>query len=286
MTDRIRPFFKDYEPELDKKVLAAMMKIIKEQVPAKYLPDIYPEIDKKYRGDYARYADDLFAETAVLSEEKIAGLLREPKKYDKYMKKDPSARLSLSVLMAIMDIAQSVSDTEYEIIKGKRLYFAGLREMYPDSTFYSDANFTMRVSYGSIGGYRPYDAAWYDYCTTENGLLEKEDSSGYEFRLQPEIIRLIRERDFGNYANENGTLQLCFLSDNDITGGNSGSPVFDKNGRVIGLAFDGNWEAMSGDIAFEPDLQRTISVDIRYVLWTIERWGKCPRIIDELKLKR
>ena len=102
--------------------------------------------------------------------------------------------------------------------------------------------------------------------------------------MQPEILNLIRSKDFGQYANKDGELQLCFLSNNDITGGNSGSPVFDKNARLIGLAFDGNWEAMSGDIAFEPDLQRTIRVDIRYVLYMIDKWGKCPRLIEELKL--
>jgi hypothetical protein len=115
-------------------------------------------------------------------------------------------------------------------------------------------------------------------------LLEKEDITSHEFWLQPEILDLIRQRDFGPYANEKGELPLCFLSNNDITGGNSGSPVFDGNGRVIGLAFDGNWEAMSGDIAFEPDLQRCIAVDIRYMLFMIDRWGKCLRLIDELKL--
>ena len=141
----------------------------------------------------------------------------------------------------------------------------------------------MRMSYGTIGGYCPYDAAWYNFHTTDRGILEKEDPMSSEFRVQPEILNLVKARDFGPYANEQGELQLCFLSNNDITGGNSGSPVFDKHGRVIGLAFDGNWEAMSGDIAFEPDLQRTISVDIRYVLWMIEKWGKCTRLIEELK---
>ncbi len=284
LNEKIRPFFKDYDPSLDQKVLAEMMKIAKDRVPQKYLPDIYVEVDKKYKGDYERYSADVFSKTALLSESKMAELLKDKKKYDKYMKKDPAANLSLSVMMTIMEIAQSVSDAGYEIAKGKRLHFDGLQNMYPDSTLYSDANFTMRLSYGSIGGYFPFDAAWYDHYTTEKGLLEKEDPNSYEFWLQPEILDLIRKRDFGTYTNEKGELQLCFLSNNDITGGNSGSPVFDKNGRVIGLAFDGNWEAMSGDIAFEPDLQRTISVDIRYVLWVIDKWGKCPRIINELKI--
>ena len=278
----IRPFFKDYEPALDRKVLAAMMRIVKERVPADYLPDIFPTIDKKYKGDYERYANDLFDKTAVLSEAQIIAMLKDPKKLTAYKKKDPAALLTSSVMKTFQNIAQSVSDAEYEIIKGKRLYFAGLQEMYPDSVFYSDANFTMRLSYGSIVGYKPFDAVWYDYYTTDTGLLEKEDPDSHEFWLQTEITDLVRAKDFGKYANDQGDLQLCFLSNNDITGGNSGSPVFDKNGRVIGLAFDGNWEAMSGDIAFEPELQRTISVDMRYVLWTIEKWGKCQRIIQEL----
>ncbi|MDR0834963.1 MAG: S46 family peptidase, partial [Tannerella sp.] len=164
-------------------------------------------------------------------------------------------------------------------------YFSGLQKMYPEKSLPSDANFTMRLSYGSIKGYRPFDAAWYNYYTTQSGILEKEDVTSHEFWVQPEILELVRKHDFGRYADERGDLQLCFLSNNDITGGNSGSPVFDKNGRVIGLAFDGNWEAMSGDIAFEPDLQRTISVDIRYVLWMIEKWGKCQRIIEELDIQ-
>ena len=284
LNEKVRPFFKDYEPAIDQKVLAAMLKIVKDRVPQEYLSDIYSDIDKKYKGDYERFSSDLFSKTVLLSESKMIELLKDKKKYNKYMKKDPAACLSLSVLMTLMEISQSVSDEGYEIAKGKRLHFDGLQKMYPDSAFYSDANFTMRLSFGSTGGYHPFDAAWYDYYTTEKGLFEKEDPSSSEFWIQPEILDLVRNRDFGPYTNEKGELQLCFLSNNDITGGNSGSPVFDKNGRVIGLAFDGNWEAMSGDIAFETDLQRTISVDIRYVLWMIDKWGKCPRIINELKL--
>lgn len=279
----LKAFYKDYEPTLDQKVLAAMMKIVKERVPAEHLPDIYAKVDKKYKGDYGKYAADVFKKTGILSYDNVAKMLKDPKLYAK-LKKDPAAELSLSALISIFELQQMTGDAYYDIEKGERLYFAGLKEMYPEKALPSDANFTMRLSYGSVGGYRPYDAAWYDYYTTQKGVFEKENPESDEFWVQPEILELLRSKDFGQYANEKGDLQLCFLSNNDITGGNSGSPVFDKNARLIGLAFDGNWEAMSGDIAFEPDLQRTISVDIRYVLYMIDKWGKCPRLINELKL--
>lgn len=283
--DRLKPFFKDYEPSLDQKVLAAMLKVAKERVSPEFLPDIYKRIDKKYKGNYEKYAADLFKKTALLSYDNIVKMLKDPKEYKK-LGKDPAAELSLSVLVSIFDLQQLVGGHLYNIYKGERLYFAGLKEMHPEKALSSDANFTMRVSYGSVGGYRPYDAAWYNFYSTDKGILEKEDPASDEFWVQPEILDLVRSKDFGSYANEKGELQLCFLSNNDITGGNSGSPVFDKNARLIGLAFDGNWEAMSGDIAFEPDLQRTISVDIRYVLFMIDKWGKCPRLIEELRLVR
>ena len=283
MEDRMRPFFKDYEPALDQKVLAAMLKIAKERIPEMYLPTIYRKIDKKYKGDYNKYAADVFKKTQLLSVERVEAFLKDPK-LEKKLANDPAMELSQSVYIAFMEIHQHTKDSSFDIDKGERLYLAGLMEMNPDKAYYSDANFTMRLSYGSIGGYRPYDAGWYDYYSTEKGILEKQDPTNDEFAVQPEILDLIRSKDFGQYANANGDLQLCFLTNNDITGGNSGSPIFDKNARLIGLAFDGNWEAMSGDIAFEPELQRCIGVDIRYVLFMIDKWGKCPRLIQELKL--
>lgn len=283
LEDRVAPFFKDYEPTLDQKVLAAMMKIVKERVPAQYLPDVYQKIDKKYKGDYVKYAADAFKKTALNSYEKVEALVKDPKQYAK-LKQDPIAELSVSTLISMLELQQFTGASHFDIAKGERLYFAGLKEMNPEKALSSDANFTMRLSYGSVGGYRPYDAAWYNYYSTDKGILEKEDPTSDEFWVQPEILDLIRSKDFGQYANKEGELQLCFLTNNDITGGNSGSPVFDKHARLIGLAFDGNWEAMSGDIAFEPDLQRCIAVDIRYVLYMIDKWGKCPRLINELKL--
>ena len=283
LESQIKPFFKDYDAALDQQVLASMMEVVKKRVPSKYLPDIYPSIDKKYKGNYAKYAADLFKKTSLTSYDKIAEALKNPARYEK-LRNDPSYKLSLSVLISLFEMQQFMGESQFDIAKGERLYFAGLKEMNPNQALSSDANFTMRVSYGSIGGYRPYDAAQYDYYTTTQGVFEKENPESDEFWVQPEIISLLKSKDFGQYGNGKGDMNLCFLSNNDITGGNSGSPVFDKNARLIGLAFDGNWEAMSGDIAFEPALQRTISVDIRYVLFMIDKWGKCPRLINELKL--
>ncbi len=285
LEDYVQKFFKDYEPTLDQKVLPAMMKMAKERIPAKYQPDIFASIDKKYKGDYNKYAADLFKKTQLLNYDNIVNLISDPKKNEK-LKKDPAFELSLSSYMALVNLRQLMNESTDKISKGERLYMKGLMEMYPNKTFYSDANFTMRASYGSIGGYQPYDAAWYNFYSTDKGILEKQDPTSDEFWVQPEILDMVRGRDFGQYANKNGDLQLCFLTNNDITGGNSGSPIFDKNARVIGLAFDGNWEAMSGDIAFEPELQRCIGVDIRYVLYMIDKWGKCPRLIQELKLAK
>ncbi|MDL2282474.1 S46 family peptidase, partial [Parabacteroides sp. OttesenSCG-928-G06] len=248
MEDRIMPFFKDYEPAMDQKVLAAMMQVAKENVDPQFLPEIFAKVDKKYKGNYEKYAADLFKKTKLLSPAYIASILKDPKEY-KNLQKDPAADLSLSSLMSIFELQQLMGQYHYNTEKGERLYFAGLKEMYPEKALSSDANFTMRLSYGSILGYRPYDAAWYDYYSTQRGIFEKEDPTSDEFWVQPEIISLLRGGNYGEYANADGDLPLCFLSNNDITGGNSGSPVFDKNGRVIGLAFDGNWEAMSGDIA-------------------------------------
>ena len=283
LEDNISPFFKDYEPLLDQKVLAAMMRIVKERVPEQFLPDVYASIDKKYKGNYERYAADLFRKTMLSSYEKVEELLRSPKQYEKF-NKDLASELCLSAVLSVWELYQYTGKTQTDISKGERLYFSALKEMYPEKAFSSEANFTMRLSYGSVGGYRPYDATWYSYYSTDKGILEKEDSESSEFAVQEEILDLMRARDFGQYATPEGNLNLCFLTNNDITGGNSGSPVFDKNGRVIGLAFDGNWEAMSGDIAFEPDLQRCIAVDIRYALYMIEKWGGCSRLIEELRL--
>lgn len=182
--------------------------------------------------------------------------------------------------------AKKLSEIAKKYRRGHRLFIAGLLEMQPDRKFYPDANFTMRLTYGQVLPYRPADGVIYDYYTTLDGVIAKEDTSNpMEFTVPEKLKELYRAKDFGQYAEE-GTVRVGFLSNNDITGGNSGSPVLNGKGELVGLAFDGNWEAMSGDIAFEPRLQRTISVDIRYVLFVIEKYAGATRLIDELTLVR
>jgi hypothetical protein len=149
---------------------------------------------------------------------------------------------------------------------------------------YPDANFTMRMTYGQVLDYYPADAVHYDYVTTMEGLMEKEDATNPEFIVPAKLKELYEAKDYGQYADKDGKLIVCFLSNNDITGGNSGSPILNAEGHLIGLAFDGNWEAMSGDIAFEPELQRTINVDARYVLFVMDKFAGAQRLIDELKI--
>ena len=167
--------------------------------------------------------------------------------------------------------------------KATKNFAAALLAWKKGEPSYPDANFTMRLTYGSVKPYSPKDGVSYWYWCTANGILEKEDPDDYEFRVPAKVHDLIVNKDFGRYADKDGQLHTCFLSNNDITGGNSGSPVLDADGNLIGLAFDGNWESMSSDVMFEPDLQRCINVDIRYVLWMVEKWGEAHNIISELE---
>jgi len=168
--------------------------------------------------------------------------------------------------------------------QAQREYVAALREMKKDKLFYPDANSTLRLSYGTVKPYTPADASFYHYQTYGKGILEKEDAEDHEFVVPPKLISLLENKDFGVYS-ENGKLPINFITTNDITGGNSGSGVLNEKGELIGIAFDGNWEAMSGDIAFAPSLQRTISVDIRYVLFIIEKYAEATHLIDEMEIR-
>jgi hypothetical protein len=201
----------------------------------------------------------------------------------KTLLKDPAFVASEAFYGELSGIRKAMAAADEDLNKGYRLFIAGLREMKPDKKFYPDANSTMRLTYGQVRDYYPADAVHYDYRTTLKGVMEKEDTGNYEFLVPKRLRELYETQDYGPYG-ENGTMYVCFTTTHDITGGNSGSPVLNGKGELIGLAFDGNWEAMSGDIAFEPELQRTINVDIRYVLFVIDKFAGAKNLINEMTI--
>jgi hypothetical protein len=170
--------------------------------------------------------------------------------------------------------------------RGYREFIAGQMEMMPKKLFYPNANSTERFTYGNVGSYAPKDGVRYNHYTTIEGIMQKEDPNNDEFIVPAKLKELYRAKDYGQYADANGNLPVAFIHGNDITGGNSGSPVMNGKGELIGIAFDGNWEAMSGDISFEPTLQRTISVDIRYVLFIIDKYAGAGHLVSEMTLKK
>lgn len=274
-----QPHFKDYNVDIDRNLLASMLQMFHENVPLDQQPVYLLEIDKKYKGDYEKFAYELFEKSLFGNEAKLNEFFMDPK--GKTLEKDPALLLVRSFFTKYYELAEQTVEAEKNLAEGEKLYIAGLQAMYPDRNFYPDANFTMRVTYGTVGGYYPSDAVYYDYYTTMDGIMEKEDPNNWEFIVPEKLKELYNAGDFGEYA-MGEEMPVCFLTNHDITGGNSGSPVINGSGELIGLAFDGNWEAMSGDIAFEPELQRTINVDIRYVLFIIDKFAGAQNLIDEM----
>lgn len=275
--------FAGFNPAMDKDMLKALLKMIKTRVNADQLPDIYQTIDKKFKGCSDSFVDELFETSIFACKDAYTKFLDKPT--EKTLEKDLAYQLSQSFSAQIGKFKDGFSAGQAAVEVNMRSFIAGLREMNPQKKYYPDANSTMRFTYGSIQDYYPADAIHYDFVTTTDGILEKEDPSNEEFIVPAKLKELIDAKDFGQYGKD-GELITCFLSTNDITGGNSGSPVINGNGELIGIAFDGNWEAMSGDIAFEPKLQRTINVDIRYVLFIIDKYAGAKNLINELTLRK
>lgn len=275
-------YFKNYNAATDIKMLAAMLQLYYNDVPKELQPAYLAKIHKKYRGDFEAYAHEVFAKTIFSSKAKVDVFLASPKL--KTLQKDPSWRLYKAFSANSTIIDSLVKPSNALLAKGNRLFMQGLREMQSNRIFYPDANSTMRLTYGKVLDYSPADAIDYNYVTTLEGVMAKEDPSNPEFVVPDKLKQLYKAKDYGRYG-ENGKMVVGFLTNNDITGGNSGSPVLNGNGELIGLAFDGNWEAMSGNYAFEPKLQRTICVDIRYVLFVIDKYAGATNIIKELEIR-
>jgi hypothetical protein len=276
-------FFKDYNPSTDNKSMKAMLKLYRNDIPVKFHPDFYANIvDKKYKGNIDKFVDNMFAKSVFTSQEKLNAYLEKP--VLKTLEKDPVYLTATSLFNTAGELSAELSKFEDDLTTGKRLWIAALLEMSPEKTFYPDANFTMRLSYGTVQDYDPKDGVTYKYFTTLQGVVDKYKPGDYEFDLPQRLIDLNNKKEYGRYGSPKGHMPVCFLTTNDITGGNSGSPIINGEGHLIGLAFDGNWESMSGDIAYEPELQRTIAVDIRFVLWVIDIYAGATHLVDEMTI--
>ena len=271
----------EWDYDTDREIIAALLKHYRDQVEVKYQPDFYNVIDHDFKGDYQKFVDYLYKKSMLMKSDKKIYVNK------KGYHKDPGVVYGESLVSTLADIQADIVET-YDSIEAQERYLCAAKlRMEEDLPNYSDANFTMRLSYGQVGEYllagQPSG-----YYTTAESIVEKMDKANriIDYEAEPIMKELLNKQDFGKYTDKTtGKLQLCFLTNNDITGGNSGSPMFNGKGELIGLAFDGNWDSLSSDIFFDKQLARCIGVDIRYVLYMMESWGKADRLLKEINAK-
>lgn len=278
--EQLQAFYKDYDARVDEETMAVLLANYRQQVGKEYLPTIYNDIDSLFKGDAKAYAHDIFSKTALKDISCLDKWVADSTMRDT----DPMFKYYEGIREFQTGIARRIRGDRQTIDYNEHMLTQAILERDQETPHYSDANFSLRLSYGYIQDYTA-GSQHFDYYTNAQSLLDKaaKQAEIEDYALEEDIISLIQKKDFGRYADKgDNDLHLCFLSNNDITGGNSGSPMFNGKGELIGLAFDGNWEAMSGDITFNPDLQRCIGVDIRFVLYLIDKWGKADRLIKEV----
>lgn len=279
-----RAFYKNYNCPTDKKVAKAMFKLFNDNVSKELQPELFNIIRIDYNGNFDGYIDNLYDKSIFADSVKLWAFLENPSAES--LKNDPAFYAATSIGETRESYSEKIGFFNDNYKKGHRLYVAGIMEKNEGQPKYPDANFSMRLTYGKVLDYYPKDAVHYNYITTLKGVMEKEDPDNWEFVVPDKLKDLFESKNFGPYAMKNGEMPVNFITNNDITGGNSGSPVINAKGELIGCAFDGNWEAMSGDIIFEPDYQRCISVDIRYILFIIDKYAGAKRLIDEMTIAR
>jgi len=266
--------------ETEAQVVLATLKLLK-MLPVENQPDIFDFINKNYKDDVGFFVKSMFDNSIYLSETALNNYLKKPslKVYDN----DPLVKYFQSLFSTINKNASGYMAYTNKLSPIKKDYLAAIKEMETEKALYPDANSTMRVTYGQVLDYYPQEAVYYDWFTTADGILAKEIPDDPEFEVPAKLKELILAKDYGRYG-KNGVLNVCFLTNNDITGGNSGSPVLNADGELIGCAFDGNWESLSSNIIYNPELQRCICVDIRYVLFVIDKLGGAGYLLDEMTI--
>lgn len=273
---------KDYDHEVDRAVAKAILPALAKALNADELPDFYNTIRNEFKDDYDAYVDNLYDNSILSNRSNLDKFLKKPTV--KAIERDPATAYSRSKNLKIQELGKAHGEQNNGLDLLHKAYIRGLGEMKQPMPSYPDANFTIRLTYGNVKAYSPKDAVYYNYYTTTDGILEKENPENREFMVPAKLKELIQKKDFGRYAMKDGTMPVCFLTTNDITGGNSGSPVINAEGHLIGTAFDGNWESLSGDINFDNNLQRCINLDIRYVLFILEKLGNCEHLIKEMNI--
>jgi Peptidase S46. len=269
----------EWDYDTDREILAALLKNYREQVEIKYQPDFYNVIDHDFKGNYQKFVDHLYKKSKLMKSDKKIYVNKGG------YHKDPGVVYGQSLVSALADINLDLENTIDSIAVQERYLCAAKLRMEEDMPNYSDANFTMRLSYGQVGEYllAGQPSGYYTEASSIVKKMEKGENGIIDYEAEPIMKELLSKKDFGKYTDKNtGKLQLCFLTNNDITGGNSGSPMFNGKGELIGLAFDGNWDSLSSDIFFDKQLARCIGVDIRYVLYMMESWGKADRLLKEI----
>ena len=272
---------KDYDHEVDRKVAKVLFPLFEEMAKGE-VPSFYETIRKKYKGSVEAYVDALYDNSIFSSEKNLEKFLKKPTV--KAIERDLAKAYSAGKWDFYHKMQDRLRSTEEELQLLHKTYVRGLCEMYAPVPKSPDANFTIRLTYGSVEPYSPADGVRYDYFTTLEGVMQKEDAENPEFIVPEKLKQLYEQKDYGRYAMKDGRMPVCFITTNDITGGNSGSPVMDAHGRLIGSAFDGNWESLSGDINFDNKKQRCIVVDIRYILFVLDKLGGCGHLIEEMTI--
>ena len=273
-----RDYIHDIDRRIAKEVLPLYFELTKPEERNEYLNEVYA----KYKGNLEKYIDHVYDNSILANEANLKKFLKKPtlKKFEK----DPAVLLRTAVFESYSKLSAKNAEFAKVMNPLHKTYLKGLMEKANGAPVYPDANFTMRLTYGNVKSYQPKDGVTFNYYTTLKGVMEKEDPNNSEFIVPARLKELYEAKDYGRYAMANGEMPVAFLTTNDITGGNSGSGILNADGELIGLAFDGNWESLSGDINFDDNLQRCINVDIRYVLFVIEKLGNCKRLIDEMTI--